>query len=130
MAKKKAETKIQIPARQGDVLIIATEAHEPIGDEVTDPRGVVLADGESSGHFHAVVGDGAKLFRFRSAARDRLLVVGDGGAEVRVVGGGTGGGASAPLDRHAVVSLAPGKYTIRTQREWSIADERALHSPD
>lgn len=103
--------------RQGDVLLIpeghpayrATD-HEPAP---VDPRGVVLAEGETSGHHHAVLGKHAKLFRFRDARADRMLEIGSGGAEVRVIGGGSGG-----VDRHTPISLKRGKYIVRIQRAW------------
>ena len=126
MAKRKKLEPQQI--RQGDCLLLPVTEHPELADKPErDPRGVVLADGEQSQHYHHVVGHGAKLFRFRDVSSDRLLVVGRGGAEVRVVGGGTGGGA---VDRHALVQIGAGKYIRRTQREWSIAQERAFNSPD
>ena len=100
--------------RQGDVLLIATTetGDEP---EKKDPRGVVLAEGETSGYYHAVFGRGAKLMRFRDTARqERVLVVGKGGAEVRVVGGGAGG-----VDRHTPIRLEHGRYLQRVQRAWT-----------
>ena len=100
--------------RQGDVLLIATSE---VGDEPEkkDPRGIVLAEGETSGHHHAVFGRGAKLMRFRDAARqERVVIVGKGGAEVRVVGGGSGG-----VDRHTPIRLEPGRYLQRVQRSWT-----------
>ncbi len=103
--------------RQGDVLMIPV-GKAPIGiePETLDPRGIVLAEGETSGHHHGVVGSGCKLFRFREQRSERLLTVGRGGAEVRVIGGGSGG-----VDRHTPVSLKPGHYLVRIQRSWSTA---------
>lgn len=112
--------------RQGDVLLICvSEPRETEAKPVADPRGVVLAEGETSGHHHAVFGRGAKLFRFRGPSAERLLVVGRGGAEIRVVGGESGG-----VPRHHPVQVAAGKYVVRTQREWSIEQERALQGAD
>ena len=104
--------------RQGNVLMMSVAGDQDVGEEITDPRGVVLAEGETSGHFHAVLGRGgaSKLMRFRDGRADRLLEVGNGGAEVRVVGGGSGG-----ADRHTPISLAPGKYIVRVQRAWTSA---------
>jgi len=102
--------------RQGDVILIPTteEPSETLAPK--DARGLVLAEGETSGHFHAVFGRGCKLFA-RSAANERMLIVARGGAEVRVVGGG-----SAGVDRHTPISLAPGKYLVRVQRSWTSAN--------
>jgi hypothetical protein len=69
--------------RQGDALLrqvddkdvdLATVDVAPV-----DARGLVLAEGETSGHHHAVFGSGAKLFRFRDATARQLLVTGERG---------------------------------------------------
>ena len=99
--------------RQGDVLLVkvAAELHdlEPLPKE---PRGLVLAEGETSGHYHALFGSGAKLMRYKADGRAVALV--DDGGEVRVIGGGSGG-----VDRHLPVQLPPGRYEIRIQRSWT-----------
>jgi hypothetical protein len=107
--------------RQGDVLLIETTDSRDTEPAPKDPRGLVLAEGESSGHHHQVFGRGAKLFRFKASAAlaERLLVVGEAGAELRVVGGGGGG-----VDRHTPIHLGPGKFLVRTQRAWTAADEQ------
>lgn len=100
--------------RQGDVLLrridVAEAAIEPAP---IDPRGLVLAEGETSGHHHAVTGPGVRLCQYRQTP-GRLVVVADAGAEVRVVGGGSGG-----VDRHTPISLAPGRYAVRIQRSYA-----------
>jgi hypothetical protein len=115
--------------RQGDVLLIRVAHPEAARLELAprDARGLVLAEGESSGHHHQVFGRGAKLFRFRDNVNAaRVLVVGRGGAELRVVGGGSGG-----VDRHTPIALAPGAWEVRTQRAWSAEDEgRAMRAAD
>ena len=108
--------------RQGDVLLIPIVApvKEVVAAAKKDARGVVLAEGETSGHHHAVFGRGCKLFAFRDTANAaRVLVVGRAGAEVRVVGGESAAG----VPRHHPVSLAPGAWEVRIQRAWSVADE-------
>lgn len=113
---KKKTTKKTEPAmvRQGDVLLVpvTVDAIE-IEAAPADPRGLVLAEGESSGHFHAVFGKGAKLCQYKASGQ-RVVVVARDGAEVRVVGGGSGG-----VDRHTPISLAPGNYAVRIQRSWT-----------
>ena len=105
--------------RQGDVILIPVSQVKlaEIEAEPEDARGLVLAEGETSGHHHGVVGSGCKLFRFRDGRSDRLLEVGKTGAEVRVVGGGSGG-----VDRHTPISLTRGTYIVRVQRSWSSAN--------
>jgi hypothetical protein len=113
--------------RQGDVLLVPVDT-APTGviPAPKDVRGIVLAEGETSGHHHQVFGRGAKLFAFRAEGRqERMLHVGRSGAEVRVVGGGSGG-----VDRHTPVSLKPGAYLVRVQRAWSAEDERASNVCD
>lgn len=100
--------------RQGDVLLIPLSVtRRELEDAPTDSRGLVLADGESSGHYHAVFGMGAKLCRYKSSP-GRVVVIADRGGDVRVVGGGGGG-----VDRHTPISLAPGRYEVRIQRSWT-----------
>lgn len=99
--------------RQGDVLLIPVEANlRELEPAPSDPRGLVLAEGESSGHHHAVFGR-ARLMRYKQSP-GRLVVVADSESEVRVVGGGGGG-----VDRHTPISLAPGRYEVRIQRSWT-----------
>ena len=101
--------------RQGDVLLMRVN---PPADAIEleptkDARGLVLAEGETSGHYHGVVGRGAKLCRYK-ATGERVVVVPRTGAMLRVVGGGSGG-----VDRHTPISLAPGHYEVRIQRSWT-----------
>jgi hypothetical protein len=102
--------------RQGDVLMVYVGDGETDGEQVPpDERGIVLAEGETSGHYHRVFGRGHKLFQLRGSEH-RMLVVGMAGAEVRVVGGEAGG-----VPRHEPVNLSPGRWEIRLQRSWTSA---------
>ena len=98
--------------RQGDVIIIKKPAAPAGGIPAKDPRGIVLAEGESSGHFHQVFGRGAKLFNYRDSTQ-RFLTVGKSGATVRVVGGEVNG-----TPRHLPIKLEGGAYEIRIQQTW------------
>lgn len=104
--------------RQGDVLLQCLTSVPELDDKpIVDPRGIVLAEGETSNHHHAVVGRSAKLFAYKMGGRDaRVLVVGRGGAEIRVVGGGAGG-----VDRHTPIRVKQGMYEVRVQRSWTSA---------
>ena len=102
--------------RQGDVLLMPVAARdEDLESAPQDPRGLVLAEGETSGHHHQLFGAGAKLMRFR-ATPGRVVAVVDEGGDVRVIGGGAGG-----VDRHTSIALAPGRYEVRIQRAWTSA---------
>jgi hypothetical protein len=103
-------------ARQGDVLVIKIDDAPPGAEPApADPRGLVLAEGESSGHFHAVFGKGHKLYNFR-ATSERMLTVARAGTEMRVVGGESGAGVA----RHEpIVFPSRGKYLVRVQRSWT-----------
>lgn len=108
--------------RQGDVLLVPVEADlEAIEQAPVDPRGLVLAEGESSGHHHAIFGTNARLMRYRATPGRVVVVVSDDGAEVRVVGGGSGG-----VDRHTPISLAPGHYAVRLQRAYHAGMSRRV----
>lgn len=103
--------------RQGDVILIQRKAKPKGGESAKDPRGLVLADGESSGHHHQVFGNGAKLFNYKSTT-SRFLTIPSDGAEVRVVGAEVNG-----VPRHHPITLGKGTYEVRIQRSWD--SERA-----
>lgn len=115
-----------VAMRQGDILLLSIDhpAAGPIGEvepAPVDARGVVLAEGEHSGHHHEVIprsGGAAHLFRFRDARADRLLEVGTGGADVRVIGGGSMSFNQA-IDRHHAIALDAGRYIVRVQKSYT-----------
>lgn len=106
--------------RQGDVLLVRrSDVNEKdLTPAPKDARGVVLAEGESSGHHHQVFGRGAKLMHFRDASAIARVLVVPRTAELRVVGGGSGG-----VDRHTPIKLSPGTWEVRTQRAYSVEDD-------
>lgn len=84
--------------RQGDALLIPVMVEETeLEPGQEDPRGLVLAEGETSGHYHAVFGHGAKLMRYKSD-HSRTAVVG----------------------LHAAAGLPPPKHMIRRTNEHHI----------
>lgn len=103
--------------RQGDVILIQRKSKPKGGELAKDARGVVLAEGETSGHHHQVFGKGAKLFNYKATSA-RFLHVPTTGAEVRVDGGEVNG-----VPRHTPILLGKGMYEIRIQRSWD--SERA-----
>lgn len=118
--------------RQGDVLLVPIVPSAAMGKLVPAEQtsslqalqdahgGIALAEGETSGHHHGVFGTGARLMRYRDGA-SRIVVVAEGGAEMRVVGGGSGG-----VDRHTPIALAPGSYEVRIQRAYSAGMSRRV----
>ncbi len=107
--------------RQGDVLLVPVAAKDSeLEAAPADPRGLVLAEGETSGHYHSVFGENARLCRFRNAT-GRVVVVADEGATVCVVGGGSGG-----VDRHTPIALKPGRYEVRIQRSYQAGMARRV----
>ena len=91
--------------RQGDVLVVAVDS---IPDNATEIKrnalGVVLAEGEVTGHAHRIPSRHATLYRSESDARF-----------LRVMG-------PAPValnhEEHSTVKIPPGSYQIRIHQEY------------
>jgi hypothetical protein len=100
--------------RQGDVLIIPV-AKIPGNLEPVKREGgrVILAHGEVTGHAHAIKDDRAALFRDPKLAAIFMHVSGD-----------------APValehDEHDTISVPPGNYEIRRQREYGPEEIRRV----
>lgn len=96
--------------RQGDVLLVPIEKLPEGAKKVRrGRRGLVLAEGEATGHAHAIVDEGASLYELVDASdveemRQRFLRVDQ---EVAVV-----------HEEHGTVTPAPGDYEVRIQREY------------
>ncbi len=107
--------------RQGDVLLMRVDVNEnDLEPTALDLRGLVLAEGETSGHHHAIFGKNARLMQYKQGG-GRVVMVADCGADMRVVGGGSGG-----VDRHTPISLTPGNYEVRIQRSYSAGYSRRV----
>ena len=94
--------------RQGDVHIEKIKGGIPASakPEPRDEAGrIVLAHGEVTGHAHALLDEGAVLYR-DAVTGDVLLSVG-------------GGGASVVHEEHATIPLGEGLYKVTRQREYS-----------
>lgn len=106
---------------QGDLLIERVADIVPTGMVVApvEDGAIVLAEGETSGHRHAIH-DRVTMFRDDGLARDipTGLYVG----HVRV------DGPSAQLihDEHATITLPRGTYRVRRQRELEPQDARIV----
>lgn len=96
--------------RQGDVLLVPLDGI-PVG-LVDVPRvkgSVVLAEGEATGHAHAISSRRARLLRpvpyTSTAARARFLLVEEAPVTLR-------------HEEHDPITLAPGAYQVVRQREY------------
>ena len=98
----------QVLVRQGDVLLLAVAGlPDGVQELAPDGRGLVLAEGEATGHAHAVVGGRARLLqegRGSWRGNRRFLVVEQAAALVH--------------EEHAPLELTPGVYELRRQREY------------
>ena len=97
---------------QGDLLIERVGEVEPSGTIIAPDTGgaLVLAEGELSGHRHAIL-DRAIMFRDDALARDMPSDLYIGHVKV------AGGAAVVQHDEHAPITLREGTYRVRRQRE-------------
>ena len=102
------DSKTQPRFRQGDVYLVRADGEIPSGVQpVPREHGrIVLAYGEVTGHAHVITDADAELFATTADAADRWLRVGPQGATLT-------------HDEHAPITLAPGLYRTRIQREYS-----------
>lgn len=100
---------------QGDVAIVPTRPSAKQGRPVP-PTGVAVVRGESGGHTHLLVGDGAVTW---APVEGRA-----GGQDLGVATVLKGGTAWLLHPEHGANAMGPGAYLIRRQREQ--ADEIRL----
>jgi hypothetical protein len=102
---------------QGDLLIERVADIEPSGTILTaDAAGaVVLAEGEATGHRHAIY-DRVTMFRDDALAREIPAGLYLGHLKV------TDGSAVVVHDEHAPLTLREGTYRVRRQRELEPKD--------
>ena len=98
--------------RHGDLLI---ERVEEIPAHAQPRREPVLAEGEVTGHAHRVVGNSVAVLE--ASTGEVYLRVVDAPAEVR-------------HEEHATITLPPGEYVVRRQREWDPYAEAARRVAD
>lgn len=106
---------------QGDLLIERVGDMRPSGT-IVEPGGTgvtVLAEGEATGHRHAIH-DRVTMFRDDSLARD--IPSGLYVAHVHV----DGPFARIEHEEHAAITLAKGTYRVRRQRELEPIDARIV----
>jgi hypothetical protein len=102
---------------QGDLLIERVADIEPSGNLVSpDALGaIVLAEGEVTGHRHAVY---ERVTMFRDDALAREVPAGLYVGHIKV----TDGPAVVVHDEHAPLTLLEGTYRVRRQREFEPKD--------
>jgi hypothetical protein len=92
-------------ARQGDVFVEQVDYIPADAKPIDGP--IILAHGEATGHAHTVSNRVAKYF---SCGDDRYLLV----EEPAIV----------EHQEHAPITLMPGTYRVRQQREYSPLETR------
>ena len=94
--------------RQGDVMLRpVTEVPQGAKQIGRQDGRVILAEGEVTGHHHAIRDAGVALLE--SDGR-RFVSVADGGAELK-------------HEEHATIKIEPGLYEVVIQREYDDAEE-------
>lgn len=97
--------------RQGDILLIpAAELPRKLKKQPRDDGRVVLAYGEVTGHAHAIKDRGADLYG--EDVGERFLQV------------LTEGGVDLMHEEHATITIPPGLYEVRRQREYTPEADR------
>ena len=103
---------IRLIARQGDIgFIPVMEIPIAAKQKVAEKGYLVLANGETTGHFHGINDDGSCALMEDPANKDNsFLVVNTDTAIVE-------------HQEHAPITLKKGKYHVVRQVEWSDAEE-------
>ena len=106
---------------QGDLLLERVADIVPSGTVAENPEGMamVLAEGEESGHRHAIA-ERVTLFRDEKLATDIPAGLYIGHVQVAAAY------ARVTHDEHAPVTLPRGTYRVRRQRELGPSDARVL----
>lgn len=110
---------MKAPLRQGDILLVPVKKVPDGLHEIPREDGkIVLAEGEVSGHLHAIKAPGATfLTKDLGSPEDRYLVV-DVIEEAERI---TAEAVELTHPEHDTVVLEPGAYEVRRQREYSKA---------
>jgi hypothetical protein len=93
--------------RQGDVLLVPVEEIPRRRRQEEAGRGLVLAEGEATGHAHTVQGRAriVRATRHHTVPADRYLIV-------------EGGAARIVHEEHEPITVARGAYRVVRQREY------------
>jgi hypothetical protein len=103
--------------RQGDVLLVPAKMSEHAKKVDRANRGIILAEGEATGHAHVILGEKASLYSVIDSSdveemRQRFLLVEE---QVEVL-----------HEEHATITVPPGVYEIVRQREYSPEEIRRV----
>lgn len=106
------------PKRQGDILLVPVERLPDELSEVPREDGkIVLAEGEATGHLHAIEADNAMfLAEDLGSPEGRYLVVEEAEA---ITAAAVGVELTHP--EHDTITLDPGLYEVRRQRAYDQA---------
>lgn len=97
------------PIRQGDVWLYPVEIDPPRKSTFiprTRGQGVVLAEGEATGHAHRIREKNARLHKIIGQPGRRILNI-TGTTPVNLV-----------HEEHETLTIPPGRYEVRIQREY------------
>lgn len=98
-------TQLEPPYRQGDVLIVSAKIPAKVSAVPFDARGIVLAEGEATGHAHTIVDESVEFLTTETEERF-LRVLAEGGVLLT-------------HQEHPSVLIPPGEYQVVGQREYS-----------
>jgi hypothetical protein len=99
--------------RQGDVLLVATRAKARGTKVPTNGRGIVLAEGEVTGHAHRITDAGAELLHDADTEARFLRVLAEGGVDLI-------------HEEHATITLPRGTYKVMRQVELTPWGDRVV----
>jgi hypothetical protein len=107
MSEKNSASAAPFTVRQGDVFVVRRSEPLPKGLEriPRKPKGIVLAEGEKTGHAHVIKSERAALFRDPKLAAIFLQVTCDDPVMLE-------------HEEHTGIALPPGDYEIRIQSEY------------
>lgn len=111
------EKQMKAPYRQGDILLVPVDSIPEGLSEVPREKGrIVLAEGEETGHLHAIDAPEATfLAEDLESIEGRFLVVEAESATAEAAG------VELTHPEHGTIQVAPRNYEIRRQREYSEA---------
>jgi hypothetical protein len=105
---------MKIHYRQGDVLIERVASFPENLTPIARERGrLILAHGEVTGHAHAIAARNADLYSAVDSGDVTFLEIREAAVALK-------------HDEHATITLLPGKYAVRRQREYSPEEIRRV----